>query len=138
MESDPIAQAVAGLAHLPAGPGLSAALATFDLASLTGSQCIDVIVARYRQANHERGQFFAVVNELIHRHESDTADPIVGPDGPQWGGEFAADEVRAALVLTRRAAENLCAFAADLAERLPTVQAALDRRRHRSAPGPGV
>jgi hypothetical protein len=54
---------VAGLAHLAVGPGLSAALGTFDLASLTGSQCLDVMVARYRQANHERGQFFAIVNE---------------------------------------------------------------------------
>jgi hypothetical protein len=124
MQSDPIAHAVAGLAHLAVGPGLAAALATFDLASLTLSQCLDVMVARYRQANHERGQFFAIVNELIHRQQPDRADPVVGPDGPPWAGEFAADEVRAALVLTRRAAQNLCAFAEDLAQRLPAVLAA--------------
>jgi len=98
---DPIADAVAGLAHIPAGPGLAAALASVDLKGLTGSQCVDVVKARYRQASHERGQLFAVIAEVMHRDEADS------PVFAQWPGEFAADEVRAALVLTRRSAEPM-------------------------------
>ncbi len=41
-----------------------------------------------------------------------------------WPVEFAADEIRAALVLTRTAAEGLCSLAEDVARRLPTVQQA--------------
>jgi len=129
---DPIADAVAGLAHIPAGPGLAAALASVDLKGLTGSQCVDVVKARYRQASHERGQLFAVIAEVMHRGEADS------PAFAQWPGEFAADEVRAALVLTRRAAENLCVFAEDLVRRLPAVQQALAAGVIDQPRGPGV
>jgi hypothetical protein len=42
--SDPIAETVAVLEHTPAGPRLSALLASLDLSSLTGSQCVDVLM----------------------------------------------------------------------------------------------
>src|SRR5258705_2384624 len=117
--SDPIAATVAALEHTPVGLALAAALASLDLSSLTGSQCIDVLRARYRQANHERGQLFAIITEVMHRQDPDTT--VV----EQWPGEFASDEVRAALLLTRRAADDLCDFAEDMVRRLPAVQGAL-------------
>src|SRR5258705_1113000 len=117
--ADPIAQAVAALEHTPAGLVLAAALASLDLSSLTGSQCVDVLKARYRQGNQERGQLFAIITEVMHRQDPDSTV------FEQWPGEFAADEVRAALLFTRRAADDLCDFAEDLVRRLPPVQAAL-------------
>ncbi len=119
--SDPIADAVAGLADVPVGPALSAALALLDLTALTGSQVVDVLKARYRQNSHERAQLLAVTAEVMHRNTADTAQSI---PGDVWPGEFAADEVRAALVFSRNAAEKLCMFAEDVVRRLPDVQQA--------------
>jgi hypothetical protein len=80
---------------------------------------VDVLKARYRQSSHERGELMAVVAEVIRRTEADTT---ASDDCPV---EFGTDEVRAALVLTRRAAGDLCGLAEDLTQRLPRVQAAL-------------
>ncbi len=118
-QSDPIADAVAGLADAPVGPALSAALALLDLKALTGSQVVDVLKARYRQNNHERAQLLAVTDEVMLRSEAEWEVP-----DDRWPGEFAADEVRAALVFSRNAAEKLCMFAEDVVRRLPDVQQA--------------
>ena len=117
--SDSIAETVAALGDTPAGPDLAALLALLDLTKLTGSQCVDVLKARYRQSSHDRGELMAVVAEVIRRTE---ADSTASDDCPV---EFGTDEVRAALVLTRRAASDLCELAEDLTQRLPRVQAAL-------------
>ncbi len=113
--TDPIADAVAGLAHIPAGPGLAAGLACLDLRALTGSQVVDVLKARYRQNNHDRAQLFAVIAEVLHRGQAETS--VL----EEYPGEFASDEVRAALVLTRRAADSLCDLAESVVRELPTV-----------------
>jgi Domain of unknown function (DUF222) len=119
-QSDPIADAVAGLADISVGPGLAAALAPLeDLKTLTGSQCLDLLKALYRQNNHDRAQLFAVITEVMRRTEAQTVVPE-----DVWPVEFAADEVRAALVMTRTAAEGLCALAEDVLRRLPAVQQA--------------
>src|SRR5262245_47590935 len=118
-QREPIAESVAGLADLPVGPGLGAALAPLNLSTLTDSQCIDLIQAWYRQNNHVRAQLFAVLAEVMHRGQADTSIRT-----QQWPGEFAADEVRAALVLTRDAAQTLCQLAQDVVRRLPAVQEA--------------
>ena len=132
-QGDPIAAAVAGLARHRGRAGLAAALAPLeDLAALTGSQCVDVLKARYRQGNHERAQLFAVIAEVMHRGQADTSM------FEEYPGEFAADEVRAALVMTRRAADALCDLAEGVARRLPAVQAGLRRRGDRPAAGAGV
>ncbi len=73
--SDPIAETVAALGDTPAGPELAAALASLDLTTLTGSQCVDVLKARYRQSNHERAQLLTVVAEVIRRTEADRRRP---------------------------------------------------------------
>ena len=113
--TDPIADAVAGLASIPTGPSLAAALAGLDLKALTGSQVVDVLKARYRQNNHDRAQLFAVIAEVLHRGQ---AESNVFEEYP---GEFASDEVRAALVLTRRAADSLCDLAESVVRELPAV-----------------
>ncbi len=111
--SDSIAESVAALGDTTAGPELAALLSSLDLTKLTGSQCVDVLKARYRQSSHERSQLMAVVAEVTRRTEPDTTAAEEGPV------EFGTDEVRAALVLTRRAAGDLCELADDLTRRLP-------------------
>src|SRR5258705_10293873 len=101
-QADPIAETVAALEHTPAGPALATALASVDLNVLTGSQVVDVVKALYRQDSHGRAQLFAGIAEAMRRNEADS------PAFEQRPGEFAADEMRAALVLTPPAAESLC------------------------------
>ena len=117
--ADPIADAVAALADIPVGPALSAALAPLNLKALTESQVVDVLKARFRQDNHDRAQLLEVVNEVMLR----SVEGWKVPDD-QWPGELGADEVRAALVFSRNAAEKLCIFAEDVVRRLPDVQEA--------------
>ena len=93
------------------------ALAGIDEDRVPGLGLTYVLQARFRQANHERGELLAAVGRILNH-------PLAGPTrfGP---GEFAADEVRAALRLTRRAATRLCELTWDLQHRLPAVLAAM-------------
>src|SRR5258705_1577297 len=115
-----LAREVAVLAQTPAGPSLAARLADLDVSTLTDFECVEVLRARYRQASHERGELFAVITEVIDRANRD--DPSPDRAGPDWQGTA---EVGAALVLTSRAADDLCGLATDLVRRRPAVQAAL-------------
>jgi hypothetical protein len=89
------------LAEVEPGPELSRALAGIELSRLSGYDCVEVLKARYRQVNHERAQLMAAMVEV--------GLCGIGPDDElprrSMPGEFAADEVRAALVWTRRAAD---------------------------------
>jgi hypothetical protein len=110
---------VAVLAATPVGPWLAAALASLDVAALSGSDCVDVLQAQYRQVNHERARLVGVIAELVLRDDPD------GPGRTERPTEFAFDEVRAALVWTRRAADAACELACDLVSRLPAVHGAV-------------
>jgi hypothetical protein len=111
-----------GLAELPPGSRLAAVLSEIDLARLSGFDCVTVLKARYRQLNHERAQVMAAMVEvgLCGIGPDDQPRRRAVPD------EFAADEIRAALVLTRRAADAQFWLAYDLLTRLPSVHAAMD------------
>jgi uncharacterized protein DUF222 len=109
------------LADIPPGPQLSAALSGIDLSRLSGFDCVQVLKARYRQLNHDRAQLMAAMVEVgLCGSASDDLARMVIPD------EFSADEVRAALALTRRAADAQFELAYDLMTRLPAVHAAID------------
>ena len=97
-------------------------LAGIELPRLSGYDCVEVLKARYRQLNHERARLMAtmVEVELCGIGPDDELPRTVIPD------EFAADEIRAALVLTRRAADAQFWLAHDLLTRLPAVHAAMD------------
>jgi hypothetical protein len=111
---------VDALAGIPAGPALAAALAELDLDRVPGLGLTYVMAARNRQANHERGELLATIGRLL-RHGLPAAAAAVLPEP----SPFAADEVRAALRLTRAAATRLCRLAWDLQRRLPAVLAAM-------------
>jgi hypothetical protein len=109
-------------AQIPPGPRLAAALSEIDLTRLSGFDCVTVLKARYRQLNHERAQLMATMLKV--------GLCGIGPDDPprrrMVPDEFSADEIRAALVLTRRAADTQFWLAYNLITRPPAVHAALD------------
>jgi Domain of unknown function (DUF222) len=111
-----------GLAEIPPGPELSRVLADLELSRLSGFDCVEVLKAQYRQANHERARVMAAMAQVgvCGPVPDDDLTRRVTPD------EFSADEVRAALVLTRRAAQAQFWLAYDLVTRLPQVHAAMD------------
>ncbi|MGH3692848.1 MAG: DUF222 domain-containing protein [Pseudonocardiaceae bacterium] len=113
------------LADITPGAPLSAALAGIDLTRLSGFDCVEVLKARYRQLNHDRAQVMAAMVEVGLRGRAPAGDQtrMAVPD------EFSADEIRAALMLTRRAADAQLDLAYDLITRLPAVHAAMDAGR---------
>ena len=95
-------------------------MAELDLPSLTGFDAVLVVKARNRQGNHERGHLLVGVAEVMRRK-----DPDYGAHDMERWDEVGANEIRAALMLTRRAANSLCGLARDLAVRLPMVLTAM-------------
>jgi len=110
------------LAEIPPGPELARVLAGIDLSRLSGYDCVEVLKTQYRQVNHERARLMAAMVEvgLCGIGPDDELPRTAIPD------EFSADEIRAALVLTRRAADAQFWLAYDLLTRLPAVHAAMD------------
>ncbi|MBP2368907.1 DUF222 domain-containing protein [Pseudonocardia parietis] len=111
-----------GLAALSPGPELATTLAGLDLDRVPNDDIGDVLVAQSRQLAHEQARMFATMAEVVCRR------PFAGPlevrraDTPEL---YGADEVRAALAWTRRAAESETDLAFVLVYALPQVQAAL-------------
>ena len=116
--SRPLAERVAELEGLPAGPVLAAALADIDPASLVGFDAVLVMRACARQANHARGELLASVVEVLSR-----LDPYGRPTYTR--DAYGIFEVAAGLTLSGSAARDLSELAWDLATRLPAVLAAL-------------
>ena len=112
--------AVAALAQIPAGAGLAVALAQLDLSALTGYEMVLVLRARYRQGNHDRAMLLVTLAEVMRRTDPDYGRVILDS-----GDEVAAHEIRAALTLTRPAANALAGLARDLTVRLPAVLSAM-------------
>jgi hypothetical protein len=114
----------ADLAERPPGPALASALAGIDRSRVNGYDLVVVLRAQARQVAHEQARLLADLVEVAH----------CAPGGPDAAvartatpGEFAADEIRAALGWTRRAAEAQLGLAMAVVRRLPTVGQALSR-----------
>ncbi len=107
------------LADIPPGPELASLLSEIELSRLSGFDAVEVLRAQYRQLNHDRAALMATMAEV---GLCDADEGLSRRDAPD---EFAADEIRAALVLTRRSAEAQFALAHDLRSRLPAVHAAM-------------
>ena len=87
---------------------------------MSGFDVVEVAKARYRQLAYDHAKFVEAVVESGARSDE-------GFGRVSCPSAFAADEVRAALVLTRRAAEAMYWGGKDLIERLPAVHAAMGR-----------
>ncbi len=96
------------LADIPPGPQLAHVLADLELSRLSGFDCVEVLKAQCRQANHERARVLAAMAEVGVCGSVPDDDPtrMRAPD------EFAADEIRAALVLTRHPRRRTVALCA--------------------------
>jgi hypothetical protein len=109
-----------GVEAMAAGAALLGVLESVDPGLLSGSDTVDYAAAVYRLVNHVQGLLLAAVAETGVAEKPLTTDRVAHPDV-----DFGADEIRAALVLTRTAAEGWLWLAWDLRTRLPQVQAAL-------------
>ncbi|BCB90801.1 HNH endonuclease signature motif containing protein [Phytohabitans suffuscus] len=110
------------LAGMPTGTDLATALARIDRAALNGFELIEVAKAITRQVAHYQAELLATVAEIAYCPPGNETSPAQRTDRP---AEYAADEIRLALTLTRRAADTLMGDAYTLVERLPTVHQAL-------------
>lgn len=115
------------LDEMEPGPILAARLACIDVTTLSPARRLRVLKAQQRMASHFAAQMLHSIAAV-----SDSIDAI--EDDPKLASESAAAEIRAALRLTRRAADGELTFALDLRRRLPAVWRLLaggeiDRRR---------
>ena len=100
------------------GHFMAALLATVEGEDLSGFDRVVVLRAHQRMASYFQAQVYeemASISDLMGEIDSD----------PETASESAAAEIRAALRLTRRAADAELAFAVDLKQRLPRVWEAL-------------
>jgi len=112
----------AGLDDWLPGPHLAAVLSSIDDSKLNGFDLVVVLRARARQASHDQARYYNTISEVA-RAVPTGRDGI--PDRSEEWFEYAADELRAALTLTRRAADSEIDFAYHLTERLPQLSEAL-------------
>lgn len=106
------------LESLVPGPFLAVVLEFADRSRLNGHDLVRLLQARERQIAHSQAETMADMVEVSYAAAGD-ADSDVERLGEAF--EFAADEIRAALVLTRRAAKFRMSDATDMMERLPGV-----------------
>ena len=111
-----------GLAEMPAGAGLAAALASVDRTRLNGFQLVELVQARHRQLCFEQAQLLADVQELAYA-------PSARPDGPALRGAqrdpYAAEELAFALSWSTHAADYQLGLADVAHHKLPALLGAL-------------
>jgi hypothetical protein len=108
------------------GPYLGAVLSAIDPNTVTGHDRVILMKAHARQVAHDQAAYYRSIGDVATA-VPDSPDPLGRSD--EWF-EYANMEVRAALTLTRRAADSELGFAYDLLERLPSIWAALDAVKH--------
>ncbi|HET7847112.1 MAG TPA: DUF222 domain-containing protein [Acidimicrobiia bacterium] len=111
-----------GLAEMAPGPMLAAVLMSIDRNRITGYQRVVVMKARARLRAWVEAEFYADIQSVAE------AELEVIPKLDE-AMESAEGEIRAALTLTRRAAEHQLGTAYQLRDRLPEVWEALHRGR---------
>ncbi len=116
----PHRQVVPGdLETIPPGPHLAAILSAIDRTRLNGHDMVRLMQSHKRLAAHYEAASLADMVEIAHCPPGDADSPAERSSEEE---EFALDEIRAALRLTRRAAETALGFAMELRLRLPQVE----------------
>jgi len=110
-----------GLATMAPGPELAVALASIDVASVSGYDSVDVARAARRQQNAADAATLAAALEVALRRpgSEDTVERLQVPH------QHAADEIRAAFGLSATAAEKLLSLAWGTVKRLPELHEAM-------------
>jgi Domain of unknown function (DUF222) len=109
------------LAGIPAGPGLSAVLASIDPAALSGFDLVELITARGRQVSFEQAQLLRAVRELAYTPPS-VSERVERVDRPD---EYVVGEVAFALSWTQVKAQTEVGLALEVMDRIPAVFDAL-------------
>jgi len=122
-----------GLAAMPPGPALAAALGSVELARVANDRMLEVLNAQYRQLCHEQARMIATVAEIGRCEGYPEPGAVIRLPEPE---RYAAEETRAALRWTRNAAECEHELAETVVHSMPQVFAAwwageLDRQRVR-------
>jgi len=112
-ESEEIPQ---NLDAMEPGPILAAILAATDVDRLSGHDRVVVLRARRRMASHYLAHMYSDMASV-----ADAIEKLEGGEDPALVAEGAAAEIRAALRLTRRAADVELDLALTLRQRLPRV-----------------
>ena len=107
-----------GLAEMPPGPQLAAVLTSIDRNRTSGYDRVAVMKARSRLRAWVEAEFYADLQSVAEAE----LEMLPVPDEAM---ESAEGEIRAALTLTRRAAEMQMGMAYQLRDRLPQVWNAL-------------
>ncbi len=100
------------------GPFLAAVVSWAERSDLNGFDLVEVMKARERLVSHFQAGAMADTVEISYSAPSDSDSP---PERIEEAFEFASDEIRAALTLTRNAADKRVSLSSDLCERLPRV-----------------
>jgi Domain of unknown function (DUF222) len=112
----------AGVASMAPGPALGAVLDSLSLATVPNGDVVDVLQGWGRLLAHVQAGYLAAMVEVGRRDPAGGDNSTARLDSP---GRYAADEIRAALTLTLRAAEREHEFAEAVVITLPSVHAAL-------------
>jgi hypothetical protein len=117
-----------GLDAMAPGPVLAGFLSAIDVDTVSGYDRVVVLRAHQRLASHYQAHTYTDMAAITQ---------ALANDGEASETELAAAEIRAALNLTRRAADIELSFALDLRRRLPQVHqlladGAIDLRRART------
>lgn len=103
----------ARLSDMPTRTELGVALSEFDREELDGFDRVLLLEARARQVAHLQAEMLADIESIARADDQ--------PFGHREWSEFVADEIGAALHLTRRSAENWWWLASRLTRDLPQV-----------------
>ena len=103
---------------IPPGPYLAAIVASIDRTRLNGHDLIQLMQAQARLAASYEAHKLATVGEVAYSPPGDSSSPV---ERSTQEIEFVADEVAAALTLTRRSAERELDHALSLRHRLSRV-----------------
>ncbi len=106
------------LSTMPVGPYLFAVINHVDRTKLNGYDMVGLLEARERMLSHVQAESMADMVEISYAAPGDASSD---PDRLDEAFEYASDEIRAALMLTRRSAGYRLNVASDLRERLPQV-----------------
>ncbi|MDQ2708888.1 MAG: 13E12 repeat family protein, partial [Actinomycetota bacterium] len=116
---------VMGLAQLPPGVELAAALAAIDLPTVPNHLMIEVLRAHARQSAHHQGLLLAALAEVGCTVALEDLPDGVNTARSEELLASASGEIAAALTLTQRRADNELALADTVVRGLPRVFAAL-------------
>jgi hypothetical protein len=101
-----------GLDEMAPGPVLAAFLSSIDVMTVSGYDRVVVLRAHQRMASHYQAHTYTDMTAITQ---------ALADDGEAYEEELASAEIRAALNLTRSAADTELSFAMGLRQRLPKV-----------------